>query len=422
MGKNKKKPKEQLRAVQHTMDLLAYSWVFKAETATLLYKTLPKKLTKAGYKEIITGKDFVYAEGDIPILLAAHVDTAHKGEPESIFCDKRRGILWSPDGLGGDDRAGVAGILELIRRGHRPYVIFLDKEETGALGAKSASVSLSAPPVNYIIELDRKGSNDAVFYNCSNSDFTKYVEGFGFKKGYGSYSDISTLCPAWKIAGVNLSIGYHNAHTSSEYVVLSEWDNVISRAESMLKNPPNKVYEYVGGSAYVGYGSVGSYWDDEWDRSAMYGAGSAYSTYSYGGTYKGTNGGLSKYSVYSGKRAERSGLTVYISAARLALDYGGTMEEWKTWLNENYDLLEEESEQRLLDMVLDFLANGEHPASSTKTKQEFEEEEENPLIGDKDFDEYEGMDYMSSVKGELIPLKSSRGLWKRMFCSGRGES
>ena len=74
------------------------------------------------------------------------------------------------------------------------------------------SVLKEAPmKLNYIIQLDRRSSNDCVFYDCDNKEFTKYVESFGFLEGIGSFSDISVICLSWGIAGVNLSVGYDSS-------------------------------------------------------------------------------------------------------------------------------------------------------------------------------------------------------------------
>ena len=98
--------------------------------------------------------------------------------------------------------------------------------------------------MNYIIEFDRKGNNDAVFYDCDNHDFTKFVESFGFEENYGSFSDISVIAPALGVAAVNLSSGYYNPHQTHEYVSLYDMHSIIDRAEKMLL-AESKQFEYV---------------------------------------------------------------------------------------------------------------------------------------------------------------------------------
>jgi|GEM_PF-1360039 len=216
--------------------------LFKLKTEDL-FKVLTEELVKHGYKPI-DGENYLYAVGSIPIMLCAHVDTVHTSSPEVIVYDKESGIAWSPQGLGADDRAGVLGILELIHKGFKPFVLFTNFEERGCLGAKKAAKELN-PNVKYVIELDRKGNNDCVFYQCDNKSFIKYIQKFGFEIDTGSMSDITYLCPTWGVAGVNLSIGYFNQHTTSEYLVFPYLYSTLSKVEAMLRAVPSKPFKYV---------------------------------------------------------------------------------------------------------------------------------------------------------------------------------
>ena len=49
--------------------------------------------------------------------------------------------------------------------------------------------------LKFIIELDRKGKNDAVFYNYDNTDFETYINGKRFQSANGSLYDISLIVP-----------------------------------------------------------------------------------------------------------------------------------------------------------------------------------------------------------------------------------
>ena len=63
-------------------------------------------LKKLGY-ETVKKKGFLYAEGTVPVLLVAHLDTVHN-EPPHIICRSEDGrYIMSPQGIGGDDRCGV---------------------------------------------------------------------------------------------------------------------------------------------------------------------------------------------------------------------------------------------------------------------------------------------------------------------------
>lgn len=176
---------------------------------------------------------FVYAKGKIPILLVAHLDTVFK-VPEIILCDEKSQTMRANYGLGGDDRCGVFGILKILEE-LQPHVLFTEKEEIGGIGAKKAIAKLKRPNVKYIIELDRHGKNDCVFYDCGNLEFIKYIESFRFNTECGTFSDISLLGPAWDIAAVNLSCGYYNEHTSYEYINFKELVENLERVKIMLQ-------------------------------------------------------------------------------------------------------------------------------------------------------------------------------------------
>lgn len=211
-----------------------------------LRKTLKAFLNKE-YKTIYSCKDYIYAVGDIPIALCAHMDTVFKSPPKNIFYDREKNVIWSPTGLGADDRAGIFSIIKILKEGYKPSVLFLADEEKGALGAEQlvAECKRPASPLHFIIELDRRGSNDCVFYDCGNEGFVKYIENFGFIENFGSFSDISEICPGWGIAGVNLSIGYDNEHTTSEILYVSSMLSTIKKVKTILNQSNWPQFEYI---------------------------------------------------------------------------------------------------------------------------------------------------------------------------------
>jgi len=197
------------------------------------------------YTKVLATKDFVIAFGDIPIALCAHLDTVFYTPPKNIFYDKESGVIWSPEGCGHDDRAGVYMIMKIIQAGYRPNVIFTTDEEIGCKGAdKLCNYANPFEDLQYIIQLDRRGIDDCVFYYGDNQKFIKYVESFGFREAKGSFTDIVFLCPTWEVCGVNLSIGYENEHTCMEYLDVGVFYNTMNKVIKMLENPPIEKFEY----------------------------------------------------------------------------------------------------------------------------------------------------------------------------------
>ena len=196
-------------------------------------------------------RKWIFARGSSPVLLVAHLDTVHRNPPRRILCDEEHTLLWSPDGIGGDDRCGVYAILAILAdmpSKFRPSVLFTTDEEIGGLGVQDFMQTYPVPPMDlrYIIELDRAGDNDCVFYRCYNPEFEKYVQKYWFKEAYGSFTDISFLAPQWGIAAVNLSCGYYNPQTLSEYIDMEDLYYTVARVESMIDDSPNvAMFKYI---------------------------------------------------------------------------------------------------------------------------------------------------------------------------------
>lgn len=198
-------------------------------------------VTNYKYPKVIRNKQFLYAPGDIPVALVAHVDTVYKEPPSIIFHDQDYSVLWSPQGLGADDRAGVFAILKILSSGLRPTVIFTRGEEKGGIGAYALINKFPSPvsQINFIIELDRANFEDAVYYDCDNTKFETYINSFGFTTKEGTFSDISIIAPIWEIAAVNLSIGYVNEHSYIEHWFYDSCFDTIKKVSCILEDVQN---------------------------------------------------------------------------------------------------------------------------------------------------------------------------------------
>lgn len=215
------------------------------------------RMTQSGVKEYmqaylssnkyspINGKGYLYAKGTIPVLLVAHMDTVHKELCKEI--NKKDGKISSPQGIGGDDRCGIFMIMNIVKELHCS-VLLTEDEETGGHGARAFANTkyVKNLDVNYMIEFDRKGSNDCVYYTCDNRDFKEFVgDATGFKEAQGSYTDICSIMPVAMIAGVNLSCGYYNPHTKTEYVIYDEMIDNIDQAKALIKTECDKPFKYI---------------------------------------------------------------------------------------------------------------------------------------------------------------------------------
>ena len=224
---------------------------FLKPTQKQLFKMLAEK-----YTGCTANKDnYILVEGNAPLLLVAHLDTVHK-EPVRVICKSNSGnILMSPQGIGGDDRCGVYALASVYEQAkNKPWLLFTCNEEIGGVGAETFTedfmngiLPTELVDLKAIIEIDRKGKNDAVYYDCVNYDFENYITEKGFSTAFGSFSDISVIAPVLGIAAVNLSSGYYYAHTLYEYINKKHLDATIHRVLEMVEDASKEdfpKYEY----------------------------------------------------------------------------------------------------------------------------------------------------------------------------------
>jgi len=259
-----------------------------------LYKMLERSLTHLGYRPLVKYEEktyrynnnkakgkhakvsklpqdvaiyqepqYLYAEGELPVLLVAHTDIAHSKPPVQVFFDQDAGVMWSPTGLGADDRAGVFAVMELAAR-FNVGVLFCSGEESGGTGVTDFTLDFQDNNgYKMAIELDRCGIDDCVFYDNNSKEFAEWIQGFGFHKDWGSFSDISILGPSWRINTVNLSVGYEEEHTSREHLFVRDLYRTIDKVSNILSGDiPEFPYEETRWSRSYGYGGWGKEWDD----------------------------------------------------------------------------------------------------------------------------------------------------------------
>ena len=236
---------------------------------------------KNTHSDITVGDGFVFAKGTFPVLLVAHMDTVHKKLPGLIVYDTTKDAMYCDEGIGGDDRCGVYMILEIIKK-YNCSVLFCEDEEIGGVGAKKFIETDLAKELefNYAIELDRRGSRDAVFYDCDNEEFEEFITKDFYNTAWGSFSDISVVAPFLKCAAVNLSCGYHNAHTEDEYVVLHEMERSIEEVCNILeRTTENDKFEYIEAKYNDYYSGWYKYYSNGNSSTYVSGSHSWYDTY-----------------------------------------------------------------------------------------------------------------------------------------------
>lgn len=204
-----------------------------------------------------------------------HMDTVHRthvdSQPLRIVEDSNGDWLmavWNgPDGkgeleqtgIGGDDKVGVwACLMACLAEAEegssfKAGVLFPTDEEIGCIGSSAFDVT-RASSARCFIQLDRRGSSDAI--NRTNGIdiwtpkftelLTPLMEKYGFKPDTGSVTDIGVLASKTGKPSINISSGYHHAHTSKETVHVGQAMNSLRFALDIAEAALGEAGENLG--------------------------------------------------------------------------------------------------------------------------------------------------------------------------------
>lgn len=206
------------------------------------------------------GSICAHIKGNTKVLFSCHFDTVQspplKGQDSSnIDLYLKQGMVYgaekdgSPSILGADDKLGCYILLEMLRANIPGTYVFHEGEECGGIGSKKIKELYPSKLKTFdmCVAFDRKGYSDVIAYQggqTASSKFTGSLASALNKCISTSYSNL--LPPSIKSAkGVfegnirglftdsavysglipecsNISVGYHNAHSSNEHFDL-QW-------------------------------------------------------------------------------------------------------------------------------------------------------------------------------------------------------
>lgn len=156
-------------------------------------------------------------------------------------------ILKGIGNIGGDDKCGVFLTLLYLISGKPINAFFSVCEEIGGFNGityllneiKDDEIFKSIP---YCIVLDRKNPGDIICYqnNYGSKRFedalAKIGKEFGYAPVLGGSSDMNKIKEYMN--GCNLSVGYHNPHSNTEFVSLNELYNTWNYLNKLIKEMP----------------------------------------------------------------------------------------------------------------------------------------------------------------------------------------
>ena len=175
---------------------------------------------------------------------------------EQILCLKAYDKDGKPTGIGGDDKCGIFICLELLRQLEKVKIALFVSEETGCHGSKMVNLDF-LNDVGYCVQYDAPGDH-LISHSCSgtvlfdiDSDFYKIAysaisEGFGNEMLVQAhpYTDIMIMKQKSDLSCINMSCGYYNMHTASEFVCISDVERGIVAGKNMVDKLGLKKYEF----------------------------------------------------------------------------------------------------------------------------------------------------------------------------------
>ena len=225
--------------------------------------------------------------GPHPYFLA-HLDQVHDYAPMmELAIENYKGggeLLCAYDandrecGVGGDDKCGIYLAMLMLHRLDHVTVVFVRDEEVGCEG--SADVPLSwFKHAAFVIQSDRNNTTmdiigDTNGMNCASVTFldemcslTTAIE-HGHTTNTGSITDVGELASrGLEISMVNISSGYHMAHTASEYVDLRQLDVSIALAHEAAQKLGDRKWKHKPTSSWQSFSKRKNY---SWGGSSRY--------------------------------------------------------------------------------------------------------------------------------------------------------
>ena len=119
---------------------------------------------------------------------------------------------------------------------------FVTGEEVGCVGSSKADMDFFKD-VRFVIQCDRRGSNDLIASICSTEIASKeFIEAtgheqFGYHLEEGMMTDVLTLKEnGLAVSAVNMSCGYYDPHSDHEFTVKRDLLNTLSFVNHIIEN------------------------------------------------------------------------------------------------------------------------------------------------------------------------------------------
>lgn len=178
--------------------------------------------------------------------------------------------------LGADDKNGIWIALELLRTEPILKIALFPGEEIGCVGSKACNMDFFKD-ARFVIQCDRRNGRDFIYTAGSvglcdvNFPSPELKAKYGYTNTTGLMTDVQTLKKrGLAVACCNLSCGYYNPHTSSEYTDIGELINCLQFVREIVQTVEKTPHTYTAPSynypSYTG-GYSGTQLSLDWDDS-----------------------------------------------------------------------------------------------------------------------------------------------------------
>lgn len=227
-----------------------------------MFGYLIKQLVGRGVKyQIDKYGNILITKGNASIYpcVVAHIDTVHDTvDGYKVIIDRGIGTAYArakagqePVGVGGDDKNGIFAVLTMLDRVENMKAVFFREEETTMAGSKNVDMAFFGD-VGYIFQLDRWGRSDFIDQyfgqqSVSESAMRKIantMSEFGYKTASGLSTDVFELFTRGiGISVANISCGYYQHHSHSEFININQLWNSIRFLEKIISDLGENKYD-----------------------------------------------------------------------------------------------------------------------------------------------------------------------------------
>lgn len=198
----------------------------------------------------------IKGQAEVYPTMVSHMDTVHPVNHD-VVVKRHNNFLYAFDtklmeqyGIGGDDKVGVFITLECLKHFDNFKAAFFVDEEVGCIGSSKANIEFFRNS-SIILQCDRKGTHDFTDKICSRQmlstefkdDTNDILASYRRNLVNGGMTDVYELSQKLDIVMANMSCGYYNPHSDTEYVDMNVIEDTLNLCIDLFERTKNKQYQ-----------------------------------------------------------------------------------------------------------------------------------------------------------------------------------